>query len=414
MPTHRTTPRLLALSLLTCLVGLATATHAAEPAPSLTLSPAQVAALGVRSQAVDSAAGSGNRYPATVVLPAAQQRLVAAPLPALVTALPVSVGDSVRAGQVVAVLHSAQAGELQRDQLSSASQASLARSNLARDEALFAEGLIPLARLEASRAQASQAQALADERRRTLAASGAPANGTITLTAPMAGVVLERPAVVGQRVDASTPLLRLGTLSPLWLELQVPAEAAAQLRRGDAVALPGQAASGRVIAIAAMVEPGSQNVLVRAELKQPPPQLRVGQLLQAQVQAQGQVQVQAQGQVQVQVQGQVNGSDALALPEAALLAEGAQRQVFVEAAPGRYTLQPVTLVSASAGQALVRGLAPGNRVVVQGMAALKAALVAAPAAATPAPPSATPSAPPSAKPAATPAAKPAASTAAKP
>lgn len=395
MPTHRTPPRLLALSLLTCLVGLATATHAAEPTPSLTLSPAQVAALGLRSQAVDSAAGSGSRYPATVVLPAAQQRLVAAPLPALVTALPVSVGDSVRAGQVLAVLHSAQAGELQREQLSSASQASLARSSLARDEALYAEGLIPLARLEASRAQASQAQALADERRRTLASSGAPANGVIRLTAPMAGVVLERPTVVGQRVDASTPLLRLGTLSPLWLELQVPAEAAAQLRRGDAVALPGQAASGRVIAIAAMVEPGSQNVLVRAELKQPPPQLRVGQLLQA------------------QVQGQVSGSDALALPEAALLAEGAQRQVFVETAPGHYRLQPVTLVSASAGQALVRGLAPGHRVVVQGMAALKAALVAAPETAASPTSATTPATTPGTTQATTPA-KPAASTAAKP
>ena len=156
-----------------------------------TLSAQQVEALGLRVEPADGSKSSSlARYPAQVVVPIARQRLVAAPLPALVESLQVAVGDEVRAGQVLAVLRSTQASELQRDVAQANSQADLARRNLERDEQLFAEGLIAQSRLEAARAQARQAQAQQLERRRALAqAAGRAPRGARALTqrAPHSG-----------------------------------------------------------------------------------------------------------------------------------------------------------------------------------------------------------------------------------
>ena len=110
----------------------------------LSLKPGQVSALGLRTQTVGAdGAPTIARYPAVVTIPAAQQRVVAAPLPAMVESVNVSAGDNVRAGQVLAVLRSTQAQELQHDVHVSRTQAVLAGSALARDEQLFREGLIP-------------------------------------------------------------------------------------------------------------------------------------------------------------------------------------------------------------------------------------------------------------------------------
>src|SRR5690606_41570460 len=219
----------------------------------------------VRGQPADgSNSGSQARYPAQVVVPVSRQRLVAAPLPALVESLQVAVGDEVRAGQVLAVLRSTQASELQRDVAQANSQADLARRNLERDEQLFAEGLIAQSRLEAARAQARQAQAQQLERRRALAQAGADGGaGQITLRAPIAGVVLEQQAVVGQRLEQAAPLYRIAALDPLWVETQAPATEAALLARGGAVRIEAgpqagrrdtAAIAGRVIALGPSVD----------------------------------------------------------------------------------------------------------------------------------------------------------------
>lgn len=252
-----------------------------------TLAAQQVEALGIRVEPVGSAqTASVARYPAQVVVPVARQRLVAAPLPALVESLQVAVGDPVRAGQTLAVLRSAQATELQRDVAQANSQAELARRSLERDEQLFAEGLIAQSRLEAARALARQAQAQQLERRRALEQAGVGGgSGQIVLRAPISGVVLEQHAVVGQRVEQAAPLYRIATLDPLWVEMQVPATDAAVLALGRGVRVEAsptaggagaagaaggaRAIEGRVIALGQSVDAATQTVLVRAEVRAP-------------------------------------------------------------------------------------------------------------------------------------------------
>ncbi len=340
--------------------GATPAAPAVIAAITVELKPAQVTALGIHVSAVTaSSTGAARGLPSTVLVPSNQQRVLAAPLPALVERLNASVGDAVRAGQVLVVLRSAQAQELQREALTTSGQAALAASTLARDELLFKEGLIALSRLDASRAQARQAQVQQQERQRALAQAGAApgSDGAIQLLAGIDGVVLERPVVVGQRVDQATALYRIGKLSPLWLELQMPVDEAGAVRIGDAVQVLRSDTRGKVIAVSPVVDGASQTVLVRAELRQPSPDLRIGQAVEARVER-------AQ-------------PEAVQVPAAAVIDQGGKPGVFVEAAAGRYRLVTVEVLSSAGAVSAVRGLALGARVVDQGTAALKALLAPA-------------------------------------
>ena len=328
--------------------------------PELVLGAEQVRALGIATRPVAAAdAATRRRHPGVVTVPETLQRVVAAPVPGLVERLAVSVGDEVRAGQPLVTLHSPMALELQRDAQTAASQQALAASALARDEQLYAEGLIAQSRLDATRAQARQARLVADERRQALAAAqvGAAGGGTVTLVAPIAGTVVERHASVGQRVEASAPLVRIAGLGTWWVELQLPVREAAAVRVGDAVALDEPRVRGRVIAIGRAVDADSQTVLVRAQLDTAPPELRLGEAVQARV--------------------ETAAASAVAVPPEAVVLYGGQSYVFVQTAPGRFLPVPVEPVAGMPGLVRAAGLQPGAAVVVQGTAALKAQLAAA-------------------------------------
>lgn len=338
---------------LLCLVFTLVTGHAAETV--LSLKPAQLKALGLVVHAVPASGMAVSRYPGTVVIPAAQQRVVAAPLAGMVESLQASEGEQVRAGQALAVLRSVQAQELAREVLTADSQSTLAGAAQARDEQLYREGLIALSRLEASRAQARQAKVLQNERHQALRQSGAtPSGGAITLTSPINGVVLARQAVLGQRVEQASPLFHVASLAPLWVEMQLPAHDAALVRKGDVVRVEGDQAQGQVIAIGHTVTPGGQSVLVRAELRKGLGSVRAGQAVEARLER-------AQpGVVQ--------------LPAAAVVDDAGQPAVFTEARSGQYRLTRVEVVSSSGGVCAVKGLPVGSKVVIQGTAALKALL----------------------------------------
>jgi RND family efflux transporter MFP subunit len=319
------------------------------------LQPAQVQALGIATQGAEGGAAVPlATHPGRVVVPPAQQRVVAAPLAALVASLPVAAGDVVRAGQVLGVLRSAEAQALQREALQAGSQEALTRSALRRDEALHAEGLIADARLEASRAAHRQALAQAQERRQALQLAGAHGD-ELTLRSPIPGTVLEVAATVGQRVEAAAPLLRVAQLAPLWLELQVPAALADALRPGDTLHVAGREASGRVLRVGAAADPATQSVLVRAELAAGA-RLRPGEVV----------------EVALARPGAGAPSAVVQVPSAALVRQGDGAAVFVQHGSGRYELVPVRQLSSAGGRSVVSGLAPGAAVVVQGTAALLA------------------------------------------
>lgn len=337
-------------------------------AGELLLQAAQLRAHGIELAAADAPSPlRGATLPAQVVVPTAQLRVVAAPLGGVIESLLVAPGETVRRGQPLARLASREILELQRDAAQASSQAALLQQNLARDEKLFAEGLIAEARLQATRAAAVQAATQASERRQGLQWAGAGSGGGIapllTINAPISGVVLEQSVQTGQRVEAATPLYRIAALSPLWLEIQAPLATAGTLRVGQALRLPEQGLAARLIAVGRAVDPASQSVLLRAEVRQGAERLTPGQMLG--------VELPGSGEAQPQVR----------LPAGAVVRNGEQHLIFVRdsrderSGAQRFVAQTVRIVAQGGDSVTVDGLKGDEMLVVRGASALKAMLV---------------------------------------
>ncbi len=335
----------------------------------VTLKPVQFKALGIELLTMEATQEglSLPRLPARVQIPNDQLRIIVAPTGGLVTQLQVAPGDRVRRGQLMAVLSSSQALELQRDVRQSASQANLLEQNLRRDEQLYAEGLIPESRLQATRAASTQARAQAQERRAGLALSGMSVDGgAVTLRAPLDGVVLEQGAQVGQHVEATTAIYKVARLSPLWLEIQVPTARSVSLRTGQIVRIAGfsdETLKARLISIGRQVDASSQTVIVRAVVTQGAEQLMSGQVV----------------EVSLDISKPDDKSAALfSLPRQALMRHEGVSYVFVRqaATPENLQFEARVVKVEQQGQdgVQVSGLHAGDRVAVKGVSALKALL----------------------------------------
>lgn len=332
---------------------------AAQP---ILLQATQVKALGIETMRVGQAdAARSGTLPARVLVPNEQLRIVAAPVAGMIEMLAVAPGSSVRKGQVVAHLASPQALELQRDALQSGSQSALLQQNLNRDEQLFAEGLIAESRLQATRAAASQAAAQASERRLGLALAGvAPGKlgGFLPLTAAIDGVVLEQGVQLGQRVEASTLIYRIGKLSPLWLEIQAPVDFAATLKDGMTVKIVHSDVSGKLISIGRAVDATSQTVLLRAAVSNGAETLRPGQV------------------IEVEITG--GTSQGQRLPASALIRHENKPLAFVQTASSdqgiRFEARPVRILSQGGDSVVVEGVNVGEQVASKGISGLKAIL----------------------------------------
>lgn len=330
------------------------------------ISPAQRAALRIAVAPVTSHAGAISvGLPATVSIPPAQERVVAAPVAGLVTGVRVAVGEPVRAGQALATLRSEQLTSGQRDAAQAAVQLRLAEASAERDEALFKEGIIPESRLQASRAAMQQARATLAERRawfRLMGLSSADIKAvergerlvdSVTLSAPIAGSVVEQMAVTGSRVEAAAPLYRIARLDPLWLEVQAPAEMAALVRKGQEITVPGTQAKGTVVSVGRSVS-AAQTVMVRAKVGNADGQLRLNQNVEARIEG-------------------LSGSKQWRVPVKALARQQGQSYVFVER-PGGFEPELVKVLSQTAQFAAVDGpFGGGEKVAVEGVVALKAA-----------------------------------------
>lgn len=327
------------------------------------LTPSQAETSGIQSSLLGDFLNKGGvGLPAQVIVPPAQIEVMAAPVATLVTNVRVAYGDVVKKGQPLLRLQGGGLLELQRDFSTARAQAGLAAENRRRDEALFADGIISQGRLSATRAAEMQAQALAGEKRQNLRLSGLVDSGgggeplgVAELRAPFDGVVLEVAAQPGQRVDATTPLLKLARLAPLWLEIQASSAQAARLAAGDQVQIPGCSVSGEIRLIAPQMQLASQSQLVRAEIAKPGGCVKPFQF------------------VHVTVTSRTAAAkDSWRLPVGALVRHQGKAWVFVAADDG-YLPVTVSVLDETAESVTVAGeLTAQSRIVTRGVATLKA------------------------------------------
>lgn len=333
------------------------------------MSAERIERAGIRTARPETASQfASDKLPGEVVVPNAQKRVISAPQAGLLQVMLVAVGDRVDRDQVVARLQSPELIALQSDLLQAQSRLKLAQSNLDRDEQLYKEGIIAERRYLETRSRYQELAAQMEQRRQTLRLAGMSQtaieqlerdnrlSSSLTIRAPIAGVIMEQMAVAGQRIEAAAPLYRVSKLSPLWLEIHVPLQRARDISPGDPVSVPGTAAGGRIITIGSEMHSADQGILVRAEVNKGLEDLRPGQF------------------IQVIVQCDCKAADSYALPRSAVLRMGQRSLVFVRTADG-FQARDVAVLKETDADIIVSGnLGPDDEVAVSGTATLKAAL----------------------------------------
>lgn len=306
------------------------------------------------------------RFPAEIVVPIGQERVISAPQSGLLDQLYVAAGQTVKKGQVVAHLNSPDLLALQRNYLQALTQKRLAAKSLARDSDLLKDGIIPQRRyLETESAHEELSAALA-ESKQTLRLAGmsdtaiaklSPSAGMssgITLTAPMDGQVIEQMVTAGQRVDMAMPLYRIAQLKPLWLEIHAPLEGLPYVSIGMPVRVPKLEASGKLIAVIRNVNKADQTLHLRAEISKGAEKLSPGQFVEAEISLGGQTQH-------------------FSVPKSALARQGAEALVFIQTPAGFKPLK-VKVISEQGDEAIVDANFIGSeKVAVTGIAAIKGA-----------------------------------------
>jgi len=282
---------------------------------------------------------------------------VYAPYAGRVERLLVGVGERVRQGQALAMLSSADIGQAQADLHKAEADQLLARATLSRVRDLVEGGVIARKDLDQAEAELTRSGAEAARARARLAQYGVAAgavNQTLTLSAPLAGLVVERNSNPGAEVRSDVAGAALFTISDpatLWATIDVDETQLALLRPGQSIALvtaawPDQRFEAKVLNIGAAVDPASRTVKVRARVANADGRLKAEMYVSAQVAASGGLPL---------------------VPVDAVFLRGERLGVFVAKGSGRFERREVK-VRAAGPQSwqVVSGLAAGEQVVVGG------------------------------------------------
>jgi Cu(I)/Ag(I) efflux system membrane fusion protein len=174
---------------------------------------------------------------------------------------------------------------------------------------------------------------------------------TITLAAPISGVVTELLAREGMTVMAGATLFRISSLGTVWANAEVPESQAVLLRPGARVqarspSAPGTVFNGKLQAILPDVNPATRTLKARLELANPGQRLVPGMFVQMQFL-------------------DIAGSKALLVPTEAVIQTGRRMVVMLAEPDGRFRPVDVETGLESEGQTEIRrGLQAGQRVVV--------------------------------------------------
>lgn len=233
----------------------------------------------------------------TGTLRAKQTAVISAQVVGRIEQVLVRAGDTVRAGQTVAVLDDvmlkasvdqaqAAAKSAESQQAAAQTNADLAASTLARYQQLQLQKSVSPQELDevSRRAEASSAQM--DAVRAAAVAARAQENGARAMlgysriTAPFAGVVTARMADPGTLASPGVPLLQIDSAGPLQLQTTVSESAIASVHIGMKLGITVDAApsldpAGTVSEIVPAADPASHTFLVKIDIPSAP-QLRAG------------------------------------------------------------------------------------------------------------------------------------------
>jgi Cu(I)/Ag(I) efflux system membrane fusion protein len=305
-----------------------------EAGPEVRISPAVVNNLGVRTE--PAVLGSLPRRAETVGYVSYDERRVQQVRPRAegwVEGLVVrSLGETVRAGQVLFTLYSPMLESAQQEYLDALQVGNRDLVDASKD------------RLSALGLDAGTAARIAK--------SGRP-SGRVPYVAPISGVLTGLELKEGSMVTPEMVALTITELGSLWVIAEVPEAQAGWVVAGTAVemrfpSLPGERITGRVEYVYPELNMETRTLKARITLDRPPAAVRANML------------------VSVSLVG-TGGDEVVNIPLSALIRSGTEDRVVVALGDGRFSARRV-VAGAESGErvAIKEGLAAGENVVVAG------------------------------------------------
>jgi len=194
----------------------------------------------------------------------------------VVEALPVSFGDYVKKGQVLAVIRSGEIASLQNQSSAAGSDLAVARKNLQVTEDLFGSGLASERDVATARQELRKAQSNAGKSRKQLNVYGVSADGTYTLRAPISGFITEKNVTDHMQFNADNVdnLFTISDLTTVWVMADVFQTDIAKVQVGNqadvtTLSYPDKHFTGRIDKVFNVLDPASKVMKVRVRLDNP-------------------------------------------------------------------------------------------------------------------------------------------------
>jgi len=331
-------------------------------AQTLHVSEQQQALLGIEAQTVTALdKGGAGEITMRVAFAPDGEWAIKTPLSGVLHRVFVQQGDVVKTGDPLVVVRSAEMVALQRDYLEATAELNLQDSSWKRDQKLGKAGSIPERRMQETRFKYDTARARYAGLRAQLMLAGFSApdlerlaekmaiSPDVIVRAPADAVVVERPVMLGDQLDGSELLVRLGEMEKLILEGDLSTPDAARLSKGGQIVMQGSDIHADLTYISRVIDPQQQTQHVRAQ-PQAVNGLQPGQLTQWKVLSSGLL---------------------LTVPSSAVVKIDGQDVVYL-AVPSGFEVRKVEVNSTGSGAWIVSsGLQPGDRVAVAGTAVLK-------------------------------------------
>jgi cobalt-zinc-cadmium efflux system membrane fusion protein len=196
------------------------------------------------------------------------------------------------------------------------------------------------------------------------AGAGRASGGTVTVAAPIGGVVTDVEATLGQAVERATEICEIENLRSVWVTASVSEKQIALARRGAQAqvavsAYPNRIFPGVVQVVGSRLDPKTRTMPVQVLVDNATGELRTGMFATVGL-------------------GVGASSSALAIPRSAIVEDGDKKLIYIAEEGGRYEQKAVELGRVQGEFVeIVSGLEPGARVVVKGAFVLKSEKVKA-------------------------------------
>src|SRR3984893_15266081 len=203
--------------------------------------------------------------------------MVSADLPGTIARINFDSGKAVHEGDILVELDTRQ----ERAQLASLeAQSELARLNFGRMQELVNAGVISRMEYYQATSQQKATEANVAEVRATIARK--------TIRAPFSGILGIRKVNLGQYLPAGSPIVSNQSLNPIYVNVGVPQQAAAQVHVGGKLRLTTEdikdkVFTGNVTAIDSQGDETTRNIQVQATLSNPDGKLRPGMFVQVEL-----------------------------------------------------------------------------------------------------------------------------------